>query len=280
MDVMRKLHSLLTPVNEPANRSYSGTARPASQNHGTFAETLREAAGWAENSSEVHLPTIVTKQTPEVPDATEKAEAPSTDLPVAEVHIETRDTLEGIIVAEQEKLETEAPIDLGGDDLDIPVSFVPDDVVVALDEPEVGKPGAGTVTAENTPADPIAPPAAEPPVARQALPPIGVNWAPLVIHGTGVPAGHGINGSYDARVKQLELKHDQYNNPGKYNATLNTEARMFLDAVDRGYVPNTPEGLGTLLGYLSKGSMGPEARPPAIGAYFNQFFANLNSMNV
>lgn len=277
MDVMRKLHSLLTPVNEPANRSYSGTARPASQNHGTFAETLREAAGWAESQSEVHLPTVITKRTSEVPGATEKAEAPSTDLPI---HIETRDTLEGIIAAEQEKLETEAPIDLDGSGLEIPVSFIPDDVVVALDEPEVAKPGADAVAAENIPTDPVAPPAAEPPSTRQALPPIGVNWASLAIRGTGVAADHGVNGSDGAWLKQLELKHDQYNNPGKYNATLNTEARMFLDAVDRGYVPNTPEGLGTLLGYLSKGSMGPDAKPPAIAAYFNQFFANLNSMNV
>jgi len=277
---MRKLHSLLTPVNEPANRSYSGTARPASQNHGTFAETLREAAGWTESPSEVHLPTVITKRTSEVPGATEKAEVPTTDFPVAEIHIETRDTLEGIIAAEQEKLETEAPIDLDGGSLEIPVSFVPDDVVVALDEPEGTKPGAGAVTAENTPADPVAPPAAEPPSTRQALPPIGVNWASLAIRGTGVAADHGVNGSDSAWLKQLELKHDQYNNPGKYNATLNTEARMFLDAVDRGYVPNTPEGLGTLLGYLSKGSMGPDSKPPAIAAYFNQFFANLNSMNV
>lgn len=276
MDVMRKLHSLLTPVNEPANRSYSGTARPASQNQGTFAETLREAAGWTGHSPEVQLPTIVSRLAPGVPAATEQAELPGDDLPVAEIHIDARDTLEEVIAAEQEKLAPESVID----PLDIPVAPVPDEAGHVVDGPKAGKSGADEVAAERETTGTTAPAAApEPPPARQALPPIGVNWMSLTIQGTGVASNHGVNGSDSAWLKQLEFKHDQYTNPGKYNATLNTEAKLFLDAVDRGYVPNTPAGLGTLLGYLSKGSMGPDAKPPAIAAYFNQFFANLNSMN-
>mgnify|MGYP001412523079 CR=1 FL=1 len=273
MDVMRKLHSLLTPVNEPANRSYSGSARPASQNQGTFAETLREAAGWTGHSPEVQLPTIVSRLAPGVPAATEQAELPANDLPVAEIHIDARDTLEEVIAAEQERLAPESVID----PLDIPVAAVPDEAGLGVEAPKAGKGGADEVAAERETTAPAAP---EPPPARQALPPVGVNWMSLAIQGTGVSSNHGVNGSDSAWLKQLEVKHEQDTNPGKDNATLDTEAKLFLDAVDRGYVPNTPAGLGTLLGYLSKGSMGPDAKPPAIAAYFNQFFANLNSMNV
>lgn len=46
------------------------------------------------------------------------------------------------------------------------------------------------------------------------------------------------------KLPQL-LKPDQYNTSGKYNTTLNTEARALLAAVERGYTLNTPESLGT-----------------------------------
>jgi len=55
--------------------------------------------------------------------------------------------------------------------------------------------------------------------------------------------------------------------------TINQEGRLFLDAVAKGYVDNSPTGLGTLLSYLSKGSYGPEARPPQITVYLKHFYA-------
>jgi hypothetical protein len=74
----------------------------------------------------------------------------------------------------------------------------------------------------------------------------------------------------------LVEKHALYSDPAKHGVTLNQEARLFLDAVSRGYVSNSPEGLGTVLSYLSMGSFadGPKAaRPAAMTAYFNQFYA-------
>lgn len=106
-------------------------------------------------------------------------------------------------------------------------------------------------------------------------PPIGVLWTPKVLRGTGAE-GPGIGGT-DAHVAEtLRIKVDYYNNPAKHGIALNTEARLFLDAVSRGYVPNSPEGLGTLLAYLGMGSFTSDTqlgRPPAMTAYFKQFFA-------
>lgn len=96
-----------------------------------------------------------------------------------------------------------------------------------------------------------------------------------MLRGTGA-RGPGIGGT-DAQVAEtLRIKVDYYNNPAQYGVTLNTEGRLFLDAVSRGYIPNSPEGLGTLLAYLGMGSFTDDAqigRPPEMTAYFNQFFA-------
>lgn len=116
-------------------------------------------------------------------------------------------------------------------------------------------------------------PPTEPPAP--ATPPIGVLWPPKALRGTGTE-GPGIGGT-DAQVAEtLRIKVDYYNNPTQYGITLNTEARLFLDAVSRGYVPNSPEGLGTLLAYLGMGSFTSDTqigRPPEMTAYFKQFFA-------
>lgn len=113
------------------------------------------------------------------------------------------------------------------------------------------------------------------PSTTPGAPPIGVLWTPKVLRGTGAE-GPGIGGT-DAHVAEtLRIKVDYYNNPAKHGIDLNTEARLFLDAVSRGYVPNSPEGLGTLLAYLGMGSFTSDTqvgRPPAMTTYFKQFFA-------
>lgn len=106
-------------------------------------------------------------------------------------------------------------------------------------------------------------------------PPIGVLWTPKVLRGTGAE-GPGIGGTDAHAAETLQIKVDYYNNPAKHGIALNTEARLFLDAVSRGYVPNSPEGLGTLLAYLGMGSFTSDTqigRPPEMTAYFKQFFA-------
>lgn len=107
------------------------------------------------------------------------------------------------------------------------------------------------------------------------LPADGVLWPPLTLRGTGA-SGWGVGGSDAQMTDQTALKFEYYSDPEKYGMQLNTEGRLFQDAVNRGYVPNSPEGLGTLLSYLSMGSQRPEnpnGRPNEMTAYFAQFFA-------
>jgi hypothetical protein len=107
------------------------------------------------------------------------------------------------------------------------------------------------------------------------LPANGVLWAPLTLRGTGA-SGAGIGGSDTQIAEQLTIKFEHYSNPQKYGVTLNTEGRLFQDAVSRGYVPDSPEGLGTLLSYLSLGSQRPDnpgGRPNDMSNYFAQFMA-------
>lgn len=49
----------------------------------------------------------------------------------------------------------------------------------------------------------------------------------------------------------LQTKFEQYSDPAKYGVTLNTEGLAFQQAVQQGFVPNTPEGLGTFLMFVS-----------------------------
>jgi hypothetical protein len=104
------------------------------------------------------------------------------------------------------------------------------------------------------------------------LPPIGVLWASLVLRGSGA-TGPGIGGTDADMAAQLQRKVALYTEPAKHGVLLNQEARLFLDAVEKGYVPSSSDGLGTLLAYLSKGSIGPDPRPTPITAYFDEFFA-------
>ncbi|MEZ4457457.1 MAG: hypothetical protein R2882_13060 [Gemmatimonadales bacterium] len=90
--------------------------------------------------------------------------------------------------------------------------------------------------------------------------------------GRPTPPAHGINGTAAAIAESLQAKFEQYTDPARFGVTPNLEARLFQDAVDKGYVANSPEGLGTLLQYLGQGAVGPTARPPAMTEYFRQFF--------
>ena len=105
-----------------------------------------------------------------------------------------------------------------------------------------------------------------------ALPPLGMLWGSMLYRGSGA-RGPGIGGTDAEAQATLGVKFGSYTEPTRSRASLNQEARLFLDAVSKGYVDDSPEGLGTLLSYLSKGSIGADARPPMITAYFNQFYA-------
>lgn len=249
MDVMRKLHSILSPGPVAANRSQSRPVKAEVPDPTSFAERLREAS-----KTEVTRPQL-TPDKPRTADVAFESPAPDIDLPAAQelpiepVVVELRDTLESTVAREQERVYAAAEVDL-----------------------EVPEPAVPELAKETVPEAPASPAKASNEPTPSLLPPIGVAWSSAFLRGSGA-TGLGIAGDDATTALDLVNKHEYYNNPAKYGLTLNMEARLFLDAVDKGYVPNTPEGLGTLLATLSKGTVGPNARPPEITAYFQQFFA-------
>ena len=254
MDIMRKLQSILAPSAGPVNRAQPAIPRPATPAASqTFAQALRDASledpsiapfGVQERlpgpieghgtAAGAGGPTIL----PDIP------QEPILDLPVDVLHIEMRDTLESMVVLDQ---EPDAPANPG-----------------TLPPPVAQNPRAVT----------IEPPTA--PIPR--LPPIGVLWAPVSLRGSGA-SGPGIAGTDSATQTDLQNKFEYYTNPEKYGLILNQEARLFLDAVDKGYVSNSPEGLGTLLAGLGRGAVGHNARPPEMTEYFHQFYVGEQTLN-
>ncbi len=284
MEIFRKLHSILTPNSEPAVRSQPRQPRPGNPGQPSFADTLRAAAaddgtirpfgvqngrladglrspqvdpGSGQEPSDPVAggggPTVL----PEAPEAEFPAE-----VPIDSLHIEMRETLESLIIVEQERAGLSEPV--------LPPIIESDP---AAEDPVINEPTGSTTTPSSTTPNPV--PAPRP----SLLPPLGVEWASMTVRGSGA-TGKGVNGTDAAAHQVLVHKHQTYNNPGQYGMTNNQEARLFLDAVDRGYVPNTPEGLGTLLGYLGKGAIGADARPPEMTEYFRQFFVSERTANV
>lgn len=86
--------------------------------------------------------------------------------------------------------------------------------------------------------------------------------------------------------QSLAIKFAQYTDPAGHGVTnIGHEGRLFLDAVENGYVSNTPQGLGTMLAYLSMGDVRPDGsltgRPAGISQYFNDWFtASATAANV
>jgi len=278
MEIVRNLHSILAPTSEPAIRSQPRQPRPGSSGQPSFAQTLRAAAaddpsilpfgvqndrlanrlnggtGFDSGSTQADATGTQGSGGPSVlPDAPE-VEFPA-EHPIDALHIEMRDTLESLIVIERDRAGLAEPV-------------LPPTIDAELPAPP-------PATTGNPPAATTPPPT--PP--RSLLPPLGVQWGFLAIRGTGA-TGKGINGTDAAAQQMLVDKHQVYNNPRQYGMTLNQEARLFLDAVDRGYVPNSPEGLGTLLAYLGMGATGTNARPPEMTEYFRQFYVSERTANV
>ncbi len=121
MDVLRTLHAILAPDSTPAIRSRPPLpAKEVSAGSRTFAQTLREAALGEDSAIAafgVQLPrqgTIVPTPQPRpiiVPEAPEDSlgplgggvpPGPVPDLPIDTLHIETRDTLESLILDQRD----------------------------------------------------------------------------------------------------------------------------------------------------------------------------------
>lgn len=98
-------------------------------------------------------------------------------------------------------------------------------------------------------------------------------WPARVMSATGSKEV-GVSHASDAGVHAANaLKFQYYTDPaGSGVSDIGREGRMFLAAVDRGYVPKTVEGLETMLEWGSMGDFRaggiPTGRPPEISAFF------------
>ena len=252
MDIMRKLQSILAPSAGPVNRAPSAGGRPATSPAGqSFAEALQDASSEDPTIRTFGVLERLRRPVTGLDDGSGNPTGPTIlpeipaelilDLPVDTLDIEMRDTLESILVV------------------------TPDPVLPTKPEPSqppvVREPKAVAV---------------EPPtVAIPALPPIGVLWAPVAFSGGGV-AAPGIAATGGQVAEMMQRKFDYYTEPARYGVSVIDEGRMFLDAVDRGYVPKTPEGLATLLSWNSMGDYDRDlkltGRPPEISNYFKGWY--------
>ena len=257
MDIMRKLQSILAPSAGPVNRTLPAAPAPATPSGGqSFAKALRDAASLVDPSIgtfgvlerlpgspaglngevETQGPTIL----PEIP--TE----PIVDLPIDSLHIEIRDTLESMVAVNR--------------------------------EPEVpAQPEPSQLPGVTLPRSVEARPRAESPNARVAmsLPPTGVRWPAIAGPGAGL-AAPGVASTGTVVIAMIQLKFDYYTDPIGHGVSEGDEGRMFLDAVNRGYVDKTPEGLSTLLAWNSIGDydrdLNVTGRPPEISNYFSGWY--------
>jgi hypothetical protein len=271
MDIFRKLQSILSPPPGSAIRSQPKVPKPAELDLPSFADALRSAgevpfgvtidrirrgasaAGQDKLQIDTSAPetgrTVATEpQGPAViadaPDGRNKE-----GVAIEALHIELRETLESVIGLERDRA-AESTASTG------PTAAAEHDKPAAATDPTIAETPAET---------PVAP-------ARLALPPIGIHWSPAALAGSG-RVGHGIDGTADGTSRQIRIKVQLYLHPEVHGVQLNTEARLFRDAIDKGYVTADEAGLATLLGQLSRGSIGPNGRPQEITNYFKQFFA-------
>ena len=302
MDILRTLNSILSPLGSPVN--HSRPAVPVTETQAgqrTFAQTLEEAAG---NDPSI-APFGVTGRRPasSLPAAPPSAprpqieslapgtanplgifngtggptilpnnpgtDQPAQDLPIDQLHVEIGDvgeTLQSVIIKQTETLTKPEPLLPPPDDNTPTVAAKPP--VTDGGHPPVG----------NT-----EPPAVVPPKVS-APPPMPVPWPARLLQPSGA-TGPGIQTTQSAVDDSLAIKFAQYTNPKAYGVTdISQEGRLFLNAVEKGFVPNSPEGLGTLLSYLSMGDVRADGsqtgRHAAISQYFNDYFSPANVTNV
>ena len=286
MDIFRTLQSILAPGAIPVNRSrpvVPVTETQAGQR--TFAQTLEEAAG----SDPTIAPFgVVPRQPiptlPAAPVAVARpqidAQAPGTanpngvavngtgapvvdpparDLPIDRLHVEIGATMQSVFIKEPEILTGPEPLLPPPDADPAPVETKPPAAAGPKPPQPIGDPAPGGVTAPSAP----------------MLPPIGVPWPARTAGGTGF-AAPGI-ASTDAQVSgMMQLKFDYYTDPVGHGVSECDEGRMFLDAVNRGYVPKTPEGLASLLSWNGMGDYDrdliPTGRPVEISNYFSGWY--------
>ena len=271
MDILRTLNSILTPGVSPVNRARPAVPVTETQaGQRTFAQTLEEAAGDDPSIAPFGVSGRRTLPSrPSTPDTPPRPQieglAPGTANP------------KGVFTSP------------GGP------TILPENPAVdhpALDRPidqlhvEIGDTLQSIVTKETetlTKPEPMLPPAAEPPKAS-APPPPPILWTPRLLVPSGA-TGPGIQTTQAAVDESLATKFAQYTDPKANGVSdIGPEGRLFVDAVKKGYVPNTPEGLGTMLAYLSMGDYRADGsltgRDPAISQYFNNWFSSPHTANV
>jgi hypothetical protein len=302
MDILRTLNSILSPLGSPVN--HSRPAVPVTETQAgqrTFAQTLEEAAGndpsiapfgvtgrrpasslpaepLPDRRPQIEAPTPGTANPlgifngtggPTILPNNPASDQPARDLPIDQLHVEIGDvgeTLRSVIIKQTETLTKPEPL------LPPPDDNTP---TVAAKPPitDGGHPPVGNTE----------PPPAEPPKVS-APPPMPVPWPALLLQPSGA-TGPGIQTTQADVDNSLAIKYAEYTNPKAYGVTdISLEGRLFLDAVKKGYVANSPEGLGTMLSYLSMGAYRADGsstgRPEAISQYFDATIPAVATSNV
>lgn len=265
MDVLSKLRSILAPRAIPANDSYRLTRTPETSS-GTFGQALADATGEHPDGEDHGIGSFRVRARlqarPRVPIISRPVVLP--EIPAVEVETthEQRRPLESLPITLADAIARTQASGPG----------------IAARAGEFSTLISSTIAESKTPDEtslpaPVSRPTDRaPPRVPPALPPIGVPWSTQVYRGSGA-SGPGIGGTDADAQAELVIKFGYYSNPAQHGVLLNQEARLFLDTVAKGYVDNSPGGLGTLLTYLGQGSTGATARPPMITEYFTQFFA-------
>lgn len=141
------------------------------------------------------------------------------------------------------------------------------------------EPGPAAVQAaapEQSTSDLIAPPpisALSAVLERLVAPAVSfVGYLPVLAPQATGATGPGFDWTEAGIAVQLQLKYGYYANPVAHGISdIGPEGRMFRAAVDRGLVPDSVEGLGTLLAHLSPAR---KDQHPAARAFFEEWFAS------
>ncbi len=255
MDIRTRLQSILFPTRLEANHSVpKGSKTPNPANLGTFRERFDQAlAGHSSGMVNSAAPTRIAVERPISIPVPLTADTGATSTPVDRPPTFVPfDPPAAVEVTVNQPILVQTPVDPS----------------LALPTPTIARMQATLVSSSTT--------SASPSYAADLTP---AGFLPPLSPTASGGAGLGI-ATNDSEVQgEITLKYEQYTHPTQQGISdIGSEGRMFRSAVAQGLVPDSPEGLGTLLANLSP------ARPqqnPAARAFFDKWFGYpTSSVNV
>lgn len=267
MDVVRILHSILAPY--PASAGASGAERRSPEGTattGSFSSHLDEALRGPEEGAKP-TPSLVPAVTQCLEEAMEEVSGPVAGPPESspwDPPVPNQSMAEAVLQATESAV---LPVSVGPVGPVGPAAAEPTNAISGQAATPEASAAAVTHVATKT--------------ATKASTTTSGAWAPTVYRGTGA-TGMGIGGSDADALASIQLKFAYYTDPDTYGVTnVGPEGRMFQEAVRRGHIPNTVEGLGTLLTYLGQGAFamnGTPGRPAEATAFFDDWFSSPASL--